>query len=86
VNNKQQQYKNYWVLTDIMQIKEITSLKYSEKTGISHFTVKKYCRDGLLTCRRIDVGGNEITDWQENPRTGSWYVDTSGPCRLIQKF
>ena len=76
LNNKQQQLKNYWILTDIMQIKEITSQKYAEITGISHFTVKKYCREGFLTCRKIKNDGTVVSDYKADKK-GTWMVDSA---------
>lgn len=63
-------------------VTEISSVKYSEITGIPHKRVKNWCIEGVLSCRRLDNHGHAIDNWSENPRLGHWYVDTTKPMGL----
>lgn len=58
-------------------VHEISSIKYSDITGIPHKRVKEWCIKGALKCRRLDNDGHEIADWTINPKLGHWYINTS---------
>ncbi len=65
------------VAMSITPVREISSIKYAEVSGIPHKYVKEWCIKGALTGRRLDNDGHEIADWQQNPKLEHGYINTS---------
>ncbi|MBW5289868.1 MAG: hypothetical protein Rpha_1932 [Candidatus Ruthia sp. Apha_13_S6] len=59
----------------VSPVTEISFEKYADMTGIPHKRVKDWCLQGVLTCRRLDDNGKEISDWSKTPKLGHWYID-----------